>query len=66
MAVKFELPLTQNSHIVAFICTLLVAIAVSPFGFGFNLSGHALVRLLHLSTFATWLGVQVWVTFVAG
>lgn len=67
MAVKFELPLTQNSTIVAFLCALLVAIAIT---FEFELEGQSLsaifIRLAHLGTFSTWLGVQVWVTFFAG
>lgn len=69
MAVKFELPFTQTSHLVAFLCALLLAVAVSPVGH-FQLSkgevAADLVRLAHLASFATWLGVEVWVTFIAG
>lgn len=67
MAVKFELPMTQNSTIVAFMCTLLVAVA---FTFRLELGQASLLggilRLVHLGSFSTWLGVQVWVTFFAG
>ena len=69
MAVKFDLPFTQNSTIVAFICTLLVAIAVSPIGrmeLGRAELTTTLIRLTHLTSFASWFGVQVWVTFFAG
>ena len=69
MAVKFELPFTQTSHVVAFVCALLLAVVLSPVG-NIQLSKGEivadLVRLIHLSSFATWLGVQVWVTFFAG
>ena len=69
MAVKFDLPFTQTSHLVAFLCALLLAVAVSPVGH-FQLSkgevAADLVRLAHLASFATWLGVEVWVTFIAG
>lgn len=69
MAVKFELPLTQNSTIVAFLCTLVVAVAFT-FSFGLEAGGNSLLggvlRLVHLGAFSTWLGVQVWVTFFAG
>ena len=68
MAPKFELPFTQNSTSVVFLCTLLVAVAAT---FGLKLDGGqgivgGLLRLLHLGSFSTWLGVQVWVTFFAG
>lgn len=67
MAVKFELPLTQNSTVVAFVCTLLVAVACT---FRLELGETSLLggifRLVHLGSFSTWLGVQVWVTFFAG
>lgn len=69
MAVVFDLPFTQNSTIVAFICTLLVAVAVSPIGrlqLGKEEMLTSLIRLSHLTSFAVWLGVQVWVTFFAG
>lgn len=69
MAVKFEFWFTQTSHVVAFVCTLTVAVVLSTVR-GFDL-GPAnmftmLVRAVHLSTFGTWLGAQVWVTFFAG
>lgn len=69
MAAKFELPFTQPSTIVAFLCTLLVAVFISPIGnFGVEKIGllTTLVRLFHVFSFATWLGVQIWVTFFAG
>ena len=69
MAVKFELPFTQTSHVVAFVCALLLAVVLSPVGNVQLSKGEIvadLVRLIHLSSFATWLGVQVWVTFFAG
>ena len=69
MAVKFELPFTQYSHIVAFICMLLVAVFLSPVG-NFDLDDvklvTVLVRFAHLTTFSSWLGVQIWVSFFAG
>lgn len=69
MVVKYELPFTQTSHVAAFICTLLVAVALSPVG-NFDLRDAqllvSLLRLVHLAAFSTWLGVQVWVTFIAG
>jgi hypothetical protein len=70
MAVKFELPLTQNSTVVAFVCTLLVAVAFT-LSFGLESGGGdsvfgGILRLMHLGSFSTWLGVQVWVTFFAG
>lgn len=69
MAVKFELPLTQNSTIVAFLCTLLAAVAIT-LSLGLEPKENTLfsdvLRLLHLGSFSTWLGVQVWVTFFAG
>ena len=70
MAVKFELPFTQNSHFVAIACVLVVAILLSPFGglekFDKSEMMTSLLRLAHLSCFASWLGVQLWVTFFAG
>ena len=48
---------------------LLLAIVLSPVGNVQLSKGEIvadLVRLTHLSSFATWLGVQVWVTFFAG
>ena len=69
MAPKLELPLTQPSTLVAIICTLLVAVAAT---FGLDLGGdrkelmEGLLKLVHLGSFSTWLGVQVWVTFFAG
>ena len=71
MAVKFDLPFTQTSHVVAFVCTLLVAVALSPVGRwgdggGKTDAATVLVRLAHLTAFAVWLGTQVWVTFIAG
>ena len=69
MAVKFELPITQNSTIVAFVLTLLLAVALSPMGrmeFGKDELFASLLRMAHLCSFATWLGSQIWVTFFAG
>ena len=69
MAVKFELPFTQTSHVVAFVCALLLAVVLSPVGNVQLSKGEIvadLIRLTHLTAFATWLGVQVWVTFFAG
>ncbi len=66
MAVKFELPFTQTSTVVVFTCTLLVAVAFSGLELGTMDTLGGLLRLLHLGTFSTWLGVQVWVTFFAG
>ena len=69
MAVKFELPITQNSTIVAFVLTLLLAVALSPMGrmeFGKDELFASLLRMAHLFSFATWLGSQIWVTFFAG
>lgn len=67
MAAKFELPFTQPSTIVAFLCTLVIVIFVSPLGdIGRTDMLNSTVRLFHLFSFATWLGVQVWVTFFAG
>ena len=67
MAAKFEFPFTQNSTIVAFLCTLLIAIVLTM---RVELTDMALLetflRLFHLGSFSTWLGVQVWVTFFAG
>lgn len=67
MAVKFELPLTQTSTVVAFLCTLLVAVAFTS---KLDLGGESLLgdilKFLHLGSFSAWLGVQVWVTFFAG
>ena len=69
MAVKFELPITQKSTIVAFVLTLVLAVALSPLGkmeFGRDELFAGLLRLAHLFCFAAWLGVQIWVTFFAG
>ncbi len=67
MAAKFELPFTQPSTIVAFLCTLLIAVFVSPIGQSGGLDTFSTtVRLFHLFSFASWLGVQIWVTFFAG
>lgn len=67
MAVKYELPFTQTSTMVAFMCTLLVAVALTlRFEAGEGGLLGSLVSLLHLGSFSTWLGVQVWVTFFAG
>ena len=69
MAVKFELPFTQPSTIVAFLCTLILAVFILPMG---NISVgktevlSTAVRLFHVFSFASWLGVQIWVTFFAG
>lgn len=73
MVVKFDLPFTQTSHVAAFICTLLVVVTLSPLG-TWNVADNAgsetiltrFVRLVHFAAFATWLGTQVWVTFIAG
>ena len=67
MPARFELPIAQRSHFVAFVCTLLVAVfsvarleiqkdGYVPFG----------IRLVHLATFSSWLGTQLWVSFIAG
>lgn len=69
MAVKFELPFTQTSTAVTFLCVLFIAIAFTvklepELGDAGILGGF--LRLLHLGTFSTWLGVQVWVVFFAG
>jgi hypothetical protein len=69
MAVKFELPVTQTSTIVAILCSLFGAVAFTSLGFGdggMGVVGGGTLRLVHLGAFSTWLGVQVWVTFVAG
>ena len=69
MAAKFELPFTQTSTIVAFLITLLAAVVLSPLGrldLGKDELLASLLRLTHISCFATWLGSQVWVTFFAG
>ena len=69
MAVAFDLPFTQNATIVAFLITLLAAVVLSPFGvleLGKGELITTLIRLVHLISFATWLGSQVWVTFFAG
>ena len=69
MAVKFELPITQNSTIVAFLLTLVLAVALSPLGkmeLGKDELVAGLLRLAHLFCFAVWLGSQIWVTFFAG
>lgn len=67
MAVKFELPFTQTSTVVAFSCTLLLAVVLT---FKMDVEGKSLmtslVKLCHLGAFSTWTGVQVWVTFFAG
>ena len=67
MAVKFDLPFTQTSTLVAFLIALLAAVALSPLGsFGGDDIFPTLLRLGHLFTFAAWLGIQIWVTFFAG
>lgn len=69
MAVKFDLPFTQTSTIVAFLITLLIAVALSPIGrldLGRDELVATLLRLAHLFSFAAWLGSQIWVTFFAG
>ena len=69
MAVKFELPFTQTTTIVAFLVTLLAAVALSPIGrldLGKDELYATLLRLAHIFCFAAWLGSQVWVTFFAG
>jgi len=67
MPAKFELPFTQPSTIVAFLCTLAVVVFISPLGeIGRVDMLTTAVRLVHLFSFATWLGVQMWVTFFAG
>lgn len=69
MAVKFDLPITQHSTAVAFLCTLLIAVAftvkLEPELGEAGILG-AVLRLLHLGSFSAWLGVQVWVVFFAG
>ena len=69
MAVVFDLPFTQNATIVAFLITLLGAVVLSPFGLlelGKGELIDTLIRMVHLFSFATWLGSQIWVTFFAG
>lgn len=66
MAVKFELWFTQTPTMVVFLCTLLVAVAVSGLELGTTAILGGLLRLLHLGAFSAWLGTQVWVTFYAG
>ncbi len=67
MAAKFNLPFTQPSSIVAFLCTLIIVVFVSPIGQVGRLDAlSTAVRLFHLFSFAAWLGVQIWVTFFAG
>ncbi|XP_064382489.1 transmembrane protein 205-like [Halichondria panicea] len=67
MAAKFDLPFTQPSSIVAFLCTLIIVVFVSPIGQVGRLDAlSTAVRLFHLFSFAAWLGVQIWVTFFAG
>ena len=69
MPVRFELPFTQTSHVVALACTLLIAVSLSFVG-RLELQKEGLVpllvRLAHLAAFASWLGTQLWVGFVAG
>lgn len=69
MPVRFELPFTQTSHVVALVCTLLIAVSLS-FVARLELQKEGmlplLVRLAHLAAFSSWLGTQLWVGFVAG
>lgn len=69
MPVKYELPVTQTSHLLALVCTLLVGLALSPLGGQWD-GGEGVWsivnRLLHLASFSGWFGTQLWVTFFAG
>lgn len=69
MAAKFELPFAQMSHAIALVCTVAVALFLSPFGRIETERGGTLSfcnKLIHLSTFGSWIGVQLWVSFFAG
>ena len=69
MAVKFEFPFAQTPHVIAFVCTVAVALLFSPVGKLEMERGGLLSycnKLVHFATFGSWLGVQLWVTFFAG
>lgn len=69
MPVRFELPVAQRSHVVAFVCTVLIAASLSPVA-RLEIQQEGLLpfalRLIHLAAFAGWFGTQLWVTFIAG
>ena len=69
MAPKFELPFTQPSHVVAIGCALLLAIFLSTSGYGaWDNTGvwRTVPRMCHVLAFSMLLGMQFWVSFVAG
>ncbi|XP_011404217.1 PREDICTED: transmembrane protein 205-like [Amphimedon queenslandica] len=73
MPVKYDLPFTQTSHLIALgSTTLLVGVAIFPFGASWSGSGGnqgawpVIVRVVHLGSFSGWFGTQLWVTFFAG
>ena len=71
MSVRYEYPFTQRSHVVAFVCALLVGVSLSPYnvftaGEERRAAVGFAVRLAHLVAFSGWFGTQLWVTFVAG
>lgn len=67
MPVKYDLPITQTSSMVAAVSSLIVAISLtsSVDPMEANLLGNVM-KMIHLGTFSTWFGVQIWVTFIAG
>ena len=67
MPARFELPVAQRSHFVAFVCTLLVAV-FSVAGLKIQKDGYLSfgIRIVHLAAFSSWLGTQLWVSFIAG
>lgn len=69
MAPKFDLPFTQQSHVVAITCALVLAIFLTTSGYIDSDSKglwRIVPRLFHILAFSMWLGTQFWVSFVAG
>ena len=64
---RYDLPVTQTSSMVALVSTLLVLVSFTS---STNLNETGLLgnflKLIHLGSFSTWFGVQIWVTFFAG
>ena len=71
MPVKYDLPFTQTSHLLALGSTVLVGVAMSPLGGWWGSEGGqgawpVIVKVVHLGSFSGWFGTQLWVTFFAG